>query len=150
MVLTRRDWLQLTGAGLVGAKGAFGEYFQTVNAPAAGAQTLVTACGICSPSCGIRATVKDGAITFLEGIPGDLSGDGKLCGKGASGAQFAYDPDRLKYPMKRTNPAKGLEEDPGWVRITWQEALDTIANQVQRLPEGVRGGLAAVRHRGCA
>jgi thiosulfate reductase/polysulfide reductase chain A len=31
--------------------------------------------------------------------------------------------------MRRTNPRKGLDEDPGWVRITWQEALDTIADR---------------------
>jgi thiosulfate reductase/polysulfide reductase chain A len=132
MKLTRRDWLRFTGgagAALAAGDRLFGsidEYFKTANADAA-EQMLTTACGICSPACGIQATMKDGAIRFLQGLPGDLSGNGRLCGKGTSGAQFAYDPDRLKYPMKRTNPAKGLEVDPGWVRITWQEALDTIA-----------------------
>ncbi len=29
-----------------------------------------------------------------------------------------YNPYRVKSPMKRTNPRKGLEEDPGWVEIT--------------------------------
>ena len=36
-----------------------------------------------------------------------------------------YNPNRLLYPMKRTAP-KGAE-DPGWVRITWDEAYKTIA-----------------------
>ena len=133
MTMTRRNWLRLaggTGAGVAaGGKlfGSFENYFQPAGPATAGEQTLVTACGICSPACAIQATVKDGAIRFLQGLPGDLSGRGHLCGKGTSGAQFAYDPDRLKYPMKRTNPEKGLDVDPGWVRITWQEALDTIA-----------------------
>lgn len=133
MSLTRRNWLRLAGgagAGLAAGNklfGAFDEYFTAAPALAGEAQTLTTACGICSPACGIQATVKDGAIRFLQGLPGDLSGNGKLCGKGAAGAQFAYDPDRLKYPLKRTNPVKGLDNDPGWVRITWAEALDTIA-----------------------
>jgi len=130
MTLTRRNWLRLTAAGgaaLAGDK-LFGAYFQPAQA-ASDEKTLITSCGICSPACGIKATVKDSAIRFLEGLPGDQSGRGKLCGKGTAGAQFAYDPDRLKYPMKRTNPVKGLEEDPGWVRITWQEALDTIAQK---------------------
>jgi thiosulfate reductase / polysulfide reductase chain A len=140
MKLNRRDWLRLTGgAGASALAGdrlfaSFDQYFApaaTLN-PAAGAdQTVTTACGICSPACGIRATVRDGAIKFLEGLPGDLAGNGKLCGKGTAGAQFAYDPDRLKYPMKRTNPVKGLEEDPGWVRISWAEALDTIAAKLE-------------------
>jgi thiosulfate reductase / polysulfide reductase chain A len=137
MSMTRRNWLRLAGgagAGLAsGSKlfGAFDDYFTVAAAQAGGDQTLVTACGICSPACGIQATMRDGAIKFLQGLPGDLSGAGKLCGKGASGAQFAYDPDRLKYPMKRTNPVKGIEEDPGWVRISWAEALDTIAAKLK-------------------
>jgi thiosulfate reductase/polysulfide reductase chain A len=132
MTLTRRNWLRLTtatGAALAGDR-LFGDYFRPVQA-ASTDQTLVTACGICSPACGIKATVRDGSIRFLEGLPGDLSGRGKLCGKGTAGAQFTYDPDRLKYPMKRTNPIKGLEDDPGWVRISWTEALDTIAEKLQ-------------------
>ena len=39
--------------------------------------------------------------------------------------QRLYNPNRLLYPMKRTAP-KGAE-DPGWVRITWDEAYKTIA-----------------------
>lgn len=137
MAITRRNWLQLTGGAgagaLAGGKllGAFDDYFRAAAPAAAGEQTLITACGVCSPACGIKATVKDGAIRFLEGLEGDFSGDGRLCGKGAAGAQFAYDPDRLKYPMRRANPNKGLDEDPGWVRISWQEALDTIADRIK-------------------
>jgi thiosulfate reductase/polysulfide reductase chain A len=131
MKFTRRDWLRLAGgagAGLAGGKlFGFADYFQAASPSAGVESTLTTACGICSPACGIQATVKDGAIRFLQGLPEDLSGRGHLCGKGAAGAQFAYDPDRLKYPMKRTNPEKGIDVDPGWVRISWQEALDTIA-----------------------
>ncbi|HET8549141.1 MAG TPA: molybdopterin-dependent oxidoreductase [Bryobacteraceae bacterium] len=109
---------------------ALSRYFEPA-APGAdtGARIVTTACGVCSPACGIRATVQDGALRFLEGLPGDQSGAGHLCGKGASGGGFLYDVDRLKYPMRRTNPKKGFDEDPGWVRISWQEALDTIANR---------------------
>jgi len=131
MTISRRNWIRLTsatGAAALAGDRLFGNYFQAAST-AANEQTLITACGICSPACGIKARVRDGVIRFIEGLPNDLSGDGKLCGKGASGAQFAYDPDRLKYPMKRTNPRKGLDQDPGWVRITWQEALDTIAQR---------------------
>ena len=35
--------------------------------------------------------------------------------------------------MKRTNP-KG-DDDPGWVRITWDEALDTIVAQMQNIKQ---------------
>lgn len=130
MSVSRRNLLKWTGA-LAGAPtlGAFDRFFQPAAPLAAGQKELITCCGICSPACGMKATVKDGVLTFLEGLPGDIHGEGHLCGKGAAGAGFLYDADRLKYPMKRTNPKKGFDEDPGWVRITWQEALDTIATK---------------------
>jgi thiosulfate reductase/polysulfide reductase chain A len=108
----------------------FEDWFQPAT-PALGEQTLITSCGICDSVCAIRATVKDGVLRFLEGLPGDFQGRGKLCGKGTAGAGFLYDPDRLKYPMRRTNPRKGLDQDPGFVRISWQEALDTIADRIK-------------------
>lgn len=134
MSITRRNLFQMTGgaAGLLTAPGpflAFEQFFQPASAHAATEQKIITACGICSPNCGIEATVRDGAIRLLKGIDGDFHGEGHLCGKGAAGAEFLYDPDRLKYPMKRTNPRKGFEEDPGFVRISWTEALDTIAGR---------------------
>lgn len=134
MSITRRNLFQMTGgaAGLLTAPGpflAFDQFFRPAAAQAATINTIHTACGICSPNCGIEATVKDGALQFLKGIDGDLHGEGHLCGKGAAGGQFLLDPDRLKYPMKRTNPNKGFDEDPGWVRISWTEALDTIAER---------------------
>ena len=135
MSLTRRHLFKISGAaGLLGVSrplDAFQSYFRSSHVAAAEATKIATCCGICSPACGLQATVQDGVVRFLEGLPGDNHGEGHLCGKGAAGAQFLYDPDRLKYPMKRTNPNKGFDEDPGWVRISWQEALDTIASKMQ-------------------
>ncbi len=90
MALTRRNWLKTAGAGLATAPVAlagFEDYFQAAaSAAPAGMTRLVTSCGICSPSCGMQAWVQDGRIRLLEGLPGDASGDGHLCGKGAAGA----------------------------------------------------------------
>lgn len=131
MALTRRNWLKTAGAGLAAAPaalGAFEEYFQAASgASQAGMTRVITACGICDSQCGIEATLQDGMVRLLQGLPGDMCGRGKLCGKGAAGAGQMYDPDRLKYPMRRTNPVKDWGVDPGWVRISWQEALDEIA-----------------------
>jgi thiosulfate reductase/polysulfide reductase chain A len=44
-----------------------------------------------------------------------------------------YDPDRVKTPLKRTNPEKGKGVDPGWVAISWDEALNTIAGKLKDL-----------------
>ncbi|MFN2310321.1 MAG: molybdopterin-dependent oxidoreductase, partial [Gammaproteobacteria bacterium] len=58
-----------------------------------------------------------------------------LCPKGPYGTYILYDPDRFKGPMKRTNPKKGRDEDPKFVPITWEEALDTVAARLNRLRE---------------
>jgi anaerobic selenocysteine-containing dehydrogenase len=47
--------------------------------------------------------------------------------------QQVYDPDRIKTPMKRTNPKKGRNEDPKFVPISWDEALNTIADKIMEL-----------------
>ncbi|MBL8230253.1 MAG: molybdopterin-dependent oxidoreductase, partial [Bryobacterales bacterium] len=135
MGISRRDWLHISSGAAASTVASplfagLPQWFRPAQVRAANTQTVVSACGICSPACGLKMTVEDGVIRFVEGLPGDLSGGGKLCGKGASAAGFLYDPDRLKYPMKRTNPRKGFDEDPGWVRISWTEALDTIATKI--------------------
>ena len=74
--------------------------------------------------------VRDGRFVRVEadpamannGVPGSTS----LCAKGLTGPQFVYAADRLKYPLKRTG-AKGEGE---FQRITWDEALDTIADKL--------------------
>jgi phenylacetyl-CoA:acceptor oxidoreductase len=52
---------------------------------------------------------------------------GKVCVKAFGLVQKTYHPDRVLYPMKRTNPKKGRGEDPGFVRVSWDEALDLVA-----------------------
>lgn len=74
--------------------------------------------------------VKDGVLTYVEGDPDGLYNKGKCCVRGAAAPMRVYNPYRIKTPMKRTNPEKGLEVDPGWVEISWDEALDEIAERL--------------------
>ena len=53
--------------------------------------------------------------------------------KGVAGLQNLYDPNRINYPMKRTNPEKGIGVDPKWERITWDEAMDTLEKELGKL-----------------
>jgi phenylacetyl-CoA:acceptor oxidoreductase len=52
---------------------------------------------------------------------------GRPCVKAYGLIQKTYHPHRILTPMKRTNPRKGVDEDPGFVPISWDEALDTVA-----------------------
>ena len=58
-------------------------------------------------------------------------GGGKACVKAFGLVQKSYSPNRVLYPMKRTNPKKGRNEDPGFVRISWDEALDLVADKMK-------------------
>ena len=55
---------------------------------------------------------------------------GKVCVKAFGLVQKAYTPNRVLTPMKRTNPKKGRDEDPGFVAISWDEALDLVAEKL--------------------
>ena len=87
-------------------------------------------CGLCIARCGTIATVEDGRFTRLDPDPTHPTGQA-LCAKGRAAPEFVYSKARLTRPLRRTRP-KG-ESDPGWVEISWDEALDTIAAAMRRL-----------------
>ena len=91
-------------------------------------------CVDCYPgSCPMRVYVKDGIVwreeqagsfdTIEEGVP-DFNPMG--CQKGASWSQSLYGPDRLLYPLKRV----GERGEGKWNRVSWDEALDDIADSL--------------------
>ncbi|MCP4599941.1 MAG: molybdopterin-dependent oxidoreductase [Proteobacteria bacterium] len=92
---------------------------------------IPTCCGQCYCMCGIRVHRVNGIVTDIEGNPDAPTGRGSICPKGAAGAQLLYDPYRVNYPLKRTNPEKGLGVDAGWQRISWKEALDTVCAKLK-------------------
>jgi len=94
-------------------------------------EKIFSYCIHCAALCGIVAYVKNGYLVKVEGDPDALNNAGTLCPKGLSAKQEIYHPGRLKYPMKRTRP-KG-DSDPGWQRISWGEALDTIAANMNEI-----------------
>ena len=58
---------------------------------------------------------------------------GKTCPKPYGYIQKLYNPHRIKTPLKRTNPRKGIGIDPGWVEISWEEALSTVAARLKKI-----------------
>ena len=101
---------------------------QTVSTTAA---TRVSGfCGLCIARCGSVASVEDGRFTRLDPDPTHPTGHA-LCAKGRAAPELVYSKERLTRPLRRTRP-KG-EADPGWVEISWDEALDTTAAAMRRL-----------------
>ena len=69
----------------------------------------------------------------IEGFEKLTKGEGRLCPKPYMQLQKIHNPNRIKSPLKRTNPEKGVGVDPKWVEITWDEALDTIAEKLKKI-----------------
>jgi anaerobic selenocysteine-containing dehydrogenase len=92
---------------------------------------IPTACGMCYIGCGVLVEVDDGVVVNIEGNPASPQNRGKMCAKGKAGIMNLYNPNRVKVPLKRTNPRKGLDVDPGWQEISWDEAFDTIVANLE-------------------
>ena len=136
LTMTRRSFAQLTA--VAGAAAAVGAGVGPVAALAdsgskavgnQGIKKVRSCCRGCGKvECGVWVYVQDGKVIRTEGDETCFNTMGNHCSKGQASIQAAYHPDRIKFPMKRTNP-KG-SEDPGWVRISWDEAYQTIADNI--------------------
>ena len=93
-------------------------------------------CKMCMQGdCLQRVHVVDGIVVEVQGDKRSPSNKGTLCARGNSAIMNLYNPWRVKAPMKRTNPKKGLKEDPRWVEISWEEALSTVAEKLKAIRE---------------
>jgi phenylacetyl-CoA:acceptor oxidoreductase len=81
----------------------------------------------------LRVTVEDGIATGIEPnheAVGIHPGGGRPCVRAYGLVQKTYSPHRIRQPMRRTNPKKGRDEDPGFVPVSWDEALDVVASRL--------------------
>ena len=101
---------------------------------------IPTVCEACNRGpCVVRVRRTNGVLVNIEANqegPGfeELSkNQGRICPKAFAAIQKLYNPHRIKTPLKRRNPEKGPGVDPKWVEITWDEALDTIAEKLKKI-----------------
>jgi len=86
----------------------------------------------------LKVQVENGVATRVESnydIRGEHPGGGRVCVKAYGLVQKTYNPNRIRQPMKRTNPRKGRGEDPGFVPISWDEALELVAARLRGIRE---------------
>ncbi len=91
-------------------------------------------CQLCSTVCGILGYVKDGRLIKVEGNPRDPNSRGKLCARGQAALNHQYHPERLLYPLRRV----GARGEGRWRRISWDEALDEIAQRLRAVLDSGR------------
>ena len=92
-----------------------------------------TVCAGCYNCCAIRVHRVDGKVVEVLGDPDAENSQGYICAKGISRVLDLHHPDRVLKPMKRTNPEKGIGVDPRWEEISWEEALDAIAERLEKI-----------------
>ena len=93
-------------------------------------QEIRSYCALCQSLCPIVCRVEDDKLVKIERDK-DHPHSTPLCPKGLAGPELVEDSQRLKYPLKRTRP-KG-DPDPGWERISWDEAMSTIASRLNEI-----------------
>ncbi len=93
---------------------------------------VASTCQGCTSWCSIQGLVVGDRVVKVRGNPNSPSG-GRICPRPHLALQQVYDPDRVKTPLKRTNPKKGKGIDPKFVPISWEEAADTIADKILEL-----------------
>src|SRR4030042_4013326 len=82
----------------------------------------------CGGLCGLKVYVKNGVITRIETDDG-AEPQARACLKGRAYRQRVYHPDRLLCPLKRV----GKRGEGKFERISWDEALDTVASEIKRV-----------------
>ena len=90
---------------------------------------VVGMCQLCSTICGIVGHVKNDRLIKIEGNPNDPNSRGRLCARGQAGLNHQYHPERLLYPLKRV----GKRGEGKWKRISWEDALDEIAEKLKAI-----------------
>jgi len=90
-----------------------------------------TTCYMCACRCGIRVTLRDGEVRFIQGNPNHPLNKGVICAKGASGIMKQYSPGRLTVPLLRK---KGAERGTGsFKEISWDEAFQILEERLSHI-----------------
>lgn len=90
--------------------------------------TYYRTCNLCEAMCGLEIKVEGQHILSIKGDKDDPFSQGHICPKATALEDIYHDPDRLKYPVRRT--------PSGWQRISWDEAFDEVVSNIQRIQGG--------------
>lgn len=131
--MNRRDLLRgmamsAASAAVLGAAEAQRNVVQLGTSPRDGVSWQKAPCRFCGTGCHVQVGVRDRRIVAIQGDPLAAVNRGHLCVKGYHVGLAPYGPDRLTRPLLRRNGEL--------VPITWDQAIDVIADRIQANPAG--------------
>jgi anaerobic selenocysteine-containing dehydrogenase len=88
-------------------------------------QTHYRACNLCEAICGLEIKVEDGKVMSIAGDKNDPFSRGHICPKAVALKDIYEDPNRLKFPMKRTQN--------GWQQISWEQAFEEVVTNIKQI-----------------
>ncbi|MEY3218699.1 MAG: hypothetical protein RIT27_56 [Pseudomonadota bacterium] len=94
-------------------------------------EVKTTTCYMCACRCGIRVTLRDGEVRYIQGNPDHPLNKGVICAKGASGIMKQYSPARLTNPLKRK--ANSNRGDGDFESISWEEAFSILEERLKKI-----------------
>ena len=96
-------------------------------------RVIPSACQGCLSNCPVLVTVEGGRAVRVRGNAASTATGGSACPALAITLEQEYDPDRVSTPLRRRNPRKGRGVDPQFEPVTWDEALDELADRMMAL-----------------
>ncbi len=87
-----------------------------------------TTCYMCACRCGIRVTLRDGEVRYIQGNPDHPLNKGVICAKGSSGIMKQYSPARLTKPLMRKPGSDRGNND--FVEISWEQAFGMLEERL--------------------
>lgn len=138
--LTRRSFLKTAGAtagalGIAGAAGmtATSDWLAPTQAYAEPEERVAYLCHQfhCLGGCCLKCTVRDGRLSLIEPNDAVDPRDQRICLRGINEIQHVYAADRIQTPLKRV----GERGEGKFVAISWDEAIQTIAEAIKKSQE---------------
>ncbi|MHB8746698.1 MAG: molybdopterin oxidoreductase family protein [Gammaproteobacteria bacterium] len=104
------------------------DYASNPAAPDSRIEAKNTTCYMCACRCGIRVTLRDGEVRYIQGNPDHPVNKGVICAKGAAGIMKQYSPARLTQPLRRKPGADRGAND--FEAISWEEAFRILEERL--------------------
>ncbi|MFW9847274.1 MAG: molybdopterin-dependent oxidoreductase [Candidatus Thorarchaeota archaeon] len=90
-----------------------------------------SSCRMCHGVCRVLVHLEGDRVVKITGDKDSPTNEGYICPKGAASPKLLYHKDRILHPMRRA----GKRGENKWERITWDEALDEMADKLKAVKE---------------